>query len=252
MKNIFLILFLIVLSQGCSSKKNSDGVPAGALAIFDAANVLNTGAIPSPGCANTNWANTENSSQIGVINCTGADGLAGSGLAATPYRMVFNGVGTSIITNVSIQPATAPEATWIVWVNPSNISSFQHVLSIDDRLGSYNRALVINSSDWEVFNGTGSFNAVAADPNTWQQIVVVFTPTNIILYKNGTPVSYGLAPTIHNTTQSLNIGKSAGGNFDYFQGAIAWVGIYQRALTQTEITNSCKAMMVRFTGVLCN
>lgn len=252
MKKLLLILCLSILFHGCSSK-NGNTLTAGAVAVFDAANVLGNGTIPALGCANTTWNNLQNTSQAGVINCSSGDGLAGTGTAADPYRMIFNGTSTSVITNVISQAATYPDATWVVWVNPTNISSLQSILSIDDHLGSYNRALVIDSSsNWGAYKGTGIFSAATADANTWQHMVVVFSANNITVYKNGTPVSLGVAPTIRNTSHTLSIGKSAGGNFEFFQGAIAWIAVYPRAMTQAEVTSSCQSLMGRFTGVLCN
>lgn len=254
-KIVQTLFFLIVLSifQACSKVNGIlSGTPSGAIAIFDADDVSGNGTIPAPGCSFSNWINSILSSQNATISCLFGGGFAGTGIFTSPYRIEFNGVSTYVATTINAQPVVMPESTWIVWVNPSALLP-SHILSIDDHVGSFNRALVIQNSNWSVFTGTNTtFEAIGADINSWQQIAVVFTASNIILYKNGTPYSFGSAPTIKTTAQTFTIGKSAGGSFDFFSGAINWIGLYPRALTPTEISNSCRALANRFDAVICN
>lgn len=257
MKTISTFIVLILIStwlQGCSVSKGtgSTSVPAGASATFDALNISGNHTIPTGGCSIATWVNTINSNQNGTLDCAGGGGFSGTGIATNPYRVEFNGTSTKVATNINLQPNTIPSTTWIIWVYPTS-TSFQQVLSIDDHMGAYNRSLVIQNSNWAAYTGTTtSFEATSVDLNTWQQIALVYTANNIILYKNGTAFSRGSAPTINNTANTLAIGRSGGGLFDFFQGAIAWISIYPRALSQTEISSTCNALVARFNGVLCN
>lgn len=253
--NLVFLGFLIIFSSiSCSNNKgdSSQSLPGGASATFDAENPNGDRSVPNAGCSITTWVNSINSSQNGIIDCAQGGGFAGSGIFTSPYRFEFNGTSTSIGTTVNAQPSTMPSATWIAWVNPGNLN-FQHILSIDDHSGSYNRSLLIQNSNWSAFTGTNTtFEATSADMNTWQHIAVVYTPTTVTLYKNGTPYTFGGTPAVVNTSQTIAIGRSGAGGFDYFNGSIAWVAVYPRALAKGEITSSCKALANRFDAVICN
>lgn len=256
MKKIVQAIFFLTLCSvilGCSKVDSIiSAIPSGATAIFDADDVAGNGTIPAAGCSFSTWINTVFNSQNGTLSCNFGGGFAGTGIFTSPYRIEFNGNSTYVATSINAQPNVMPESTWIAWVNPSSLIS-GHILSIDNHAGAFNRALLIQNSNWSVFTGTATtFEAVAADVNSWQQIAVVFTASSIKLYKNGTPYSFGSAPTVNSTIQTFTIGKSAGGSFDYFTGSLNWVALYPRALTQTEITNSCKALANRFDAVICN
>jgi hypothetical protein len=252
-----LSTFLIVLIGfllGCSpGHKPTSILPGGAIATFDANNVLGNGTIPNVGCANTTWVNLDNSSKNGTIACSAGGGYAGMGSVIDPRRMEFNGTDISVATAISATPADMPSSTWIIWAYPTSVNvTPQQLLSIKNTAGIVNRAVVLDSSYWSVYTGGSVFNAVAADGNTWQHIAVVFTPTDITLYKNGNAFNYGLAPVITNNAQPFTIGRSASGNVDFYQGSIGWVAIYPRALTPTEISNSCNQLASRYYGAICN
>lgn len=248
----FIVLFAILL--GCSSGHKVQSIlPGGASAIFDANNILGNGSFPSAGCANTTWVNLENSAKNGTITCTPGGGYAGVGSVIDPRRMEFNGTDISVSTAISATPADMPSSTWIIWAYPTSVNvTPQQLLSIKNSTGLVNRAVVLDNSNWSVYTGGAVFNAVSADGNAWQHIAVVFTPTDITLYKNGNAFNYGAAPIITNNAQPFTIGKSAGGNVDFYQGSIGWIAVYPRALTQAEITNSCNQLASRYYGAICN
>lgn len=249
--NILFISLFILLAACSSGNDSSKTLPSGASAVFDAENPSGNRSIPATGCSLSTWVNTANTSANGTIDCSLGGGYAGNGIFTSPYRFEFNGTSTTINTSVNAQPSAMTTTTWIVWVNPSSLN-FSHILSIDNHLGAFNRSLVIQNSNWSAFTGTNTtFEGPAADMNSWQHIAVVYKQTGITIYKNGTGVSYNVAPTINNTAQTLAIGHSAGGGFDYFAGAIAWVGIYPRELSAAEIKSSCRALANRFDAVVC-
>lgn len=252
-----LLLASIALLSACAIKKEDTLVPAGSVAIFDAASMLGPNSIPTSGCTTSTWVNLSNANLTGAFTCygnSGFEGFEGTGKQVSPYRVTFNGVTTSVSTTINQQPASAPNVTWIIWVYPTNTTTLptQSLMSIDDHLGSYNRALLINNGMFTVYNGTGSFSPIAATANTWQQIVVTFSETNITLYKNNIAYPMPGTPTLKSTTQTLNIGRSGAGNFDLFQGSIAWVGVYNRILNAKEIQDSCTGLVSRFPGAVCN
>ncbi|MBY0415555.1 MAG: LamG domain-containing protein [Bdellovibrionales bacterium] len=256
-KFIFIILVLILtlaaLIQGCAQKENKL-IPKDANAIFDAENMLGLNSIPTTGCTTTSWVNLVNSAFNGAFTCiNGNSGFEGNGSTTLPYKVTFNGSGTYVSTNIDQQPTNQESVTWIIWVYPTDLTlATQSLLSIDDHNGAYNRALLINNGMFTVYNGVGSFSPVAATLNTWQQIVVTFTPSSITLYKNNQAFPMGFAPVIKNTAQTLQIGKSGAGSFDFFKGSIAWIGLFNRALTAKEIKDSCTSLVNKFAGAACS
>jgi hypothetical protein len=247
------ILLIIILFQGCSKGHDVRSlIPAGATATFDANNILGNGTYPTLGCANTSWVNLENNTKNGTIACTSGGGYAGIGSLIDPRRVVFNGTDISVATSINAQPSVMPSSTWIIWAYPTNMNDPQQLLSIDSNTGITNRALALDNGSWSVYTGAGDFIATTADGNAWQQIAVVFTPTSITLYKNGNAFSHGLGIVTTNTIQNFTIGKSAGANVDFYEGAIGWIAVYPRALTPEEISNSCKQLAYRYNGAFCN
>lgn len=255
MKNLILFVFLLSLLTSCSNSSgggSSKSLPGGSTATFDAENANGDRSIPSTGCSISTWVNTSNNSLNGNLDCSFGGGFAGNGIFTSPYRFEFNGTSTVVTTNINPQPNTMSSTTWMAWVYPTS-TTLQHVLSIDNHSGAFNRALVIQNSNWSAFTGTStSFESHSVDLNQWQHVAVVYTPSGITVYKNGTAASSGSAPTINNTAQTFTIGRSAAGGWDYFQGAIAWVAVYPRELGKNEIQSSCRALANRFDAILCD
>nr|BDT29911.1 LamG domain-containing protein [Bacteriovorax sp. HI3] len=255
MKKLILSVFLLSLITSCSNSSgsgSSKSLPGGASATFDAENANGDRSIPSTGCSISTWVNTSNSALNGSLDCSMGGGFAGNGIFTSPYRFEFNGTSTVVTTSINARPSALSSTTWMAWVYPTS-TTFQHVLSIDNHSGSYNRALVIQNSNWSAFTGTSTtFESHSIDVNQWQHIAVVYTPSGITVYKNGTASSYGSAPTINNVANTFTIGRSAGGAWDYFQGSIAWVAVYPRELGKSEIQSACRALANRFDAIVCD
>ena len=226
-------------------------LPTGASMILDAYDFSGNSTNPASACAVTTWADKSGNGNNGTLTC-GTGGFTGAGNQASPFAVNFDGANTGVTTSLNVQAAAMPNSTWIAWVNPSN-TSLQHIMSADNHAGAFNRSLVINSGSFEAFTGTATnFTGTTIDQSQWQQIAVVYTPTDIIIYKNAAPFARGTAPTIQATAQTFTIGRSAGGAFDFFSGAINWVAVYPRALTAVEISVACKAVQLRFNLSSCN
>lgn len=252
MKQVFLIILGLNFLHSCGGNRESN-IPAGASLIFDAS-TINSVSSPTGTCNVTSWIDSSGSGNTGTINCAGGGGFSGTGIPTDPNRIIFNGNSTFISTPLNAQPNTMLNSTWIIWVKPTT-TGFSHILSIDDHAGTFNRSLVIDNTtaDYGVFNRfNNTWITTAVDLGAWQFLAVVFTPTNLLFYKNGSSANFGNPPSYNSTIQTLTIGRSAGGPFDYFNGAIAWVAVYPRALSSSEIMNSCQALLPRFSGASCN
>lgn len=148
----------------------------------------------------------------------------------------FDGSSHYLSTTVDGQPSALPYTTWEAWVYPTrlNHSSRQQIFSIDS--GGYGRSVLIESgsSEFGVFTGSGVWRPTTATANEWQHIAVVFTPTNVLFYRNGVEFSYGQAPALRDSSLKLTIGRNPGYG-EFFQGMIDEPAIHQRILDSSEI-----------------
>jgi hypothetical protein len=254
MKKIhFTFLFLILqLSLSCSIKNTLD-IPEGASLLLDA-DTLTGASSPTGSCGFTNWSDVSGNSNNATINCAGGGGFAGSRTPADPNRIVFNGTSTYVSTSLNAQSNAMANTTWMAWIKPTN-TNFSHVLSIDNHAGAFNRSLIIDNttSEYGVFNRfNNTWLTSPVDTGSWQFVAVTFSATDLTFYKNGTTYIFGNAPAYSNTAQTFTVGRSAGGAFDFFQGEIAWVAVYPRVLSSTEINTTCRALVTRYAGANCN
>ncbi len=95
-------------------------------------------------------------------------------------------------------------------------------------------------------NGTSQTFVVSNAPlplNTWINIIAVKTPTNISLYRNGVlEQTTNTTLTLINSSEPLYIGKEFTNTapvdwYRWFKGKADDIGIWNRALTQQEVTN---------------
>jgi hypothetical protein len=99
--------------------------------------------------------------------------------------------------------------------------------------------------------GNGTTNIAATDPNTslnqWNYVVATYDGSLIKLYRNGILVQSssqsGNLPNVTNTPIYIAAGNSAA---RYWNGLIANVHFYNRALTSTEILQNYNAHKSRF------
>lgn len=236
-----------------SSKAASGGsqvsIPSGASLIFDMKSLAGSGS-----CTTTSLNDDSGGGNTGTLHCASGGGFAGTGTSADPYRVNFDGAHTYISTNFDAQSGTLPATTWLAWMRPSN-TNFSHVLSLDNHGGAFNRALVIDngSGQYGVFHPSTTWTSgLSVSTGQWELVAVVFTATDITLYRGGSNADFGSAPSYVDTVQKFTIGRSAGGSFDYFTGDIGWVGVYPRALSASEINQVCLALQSRYAGSSCN
>lgn len=248
----YSLLLLIFLINACT-QNNVPPIPSGASLILDA-DTLSGPSTPSGSCSFTTFPDSSGNGKNATINCDAGGGFAGTKTQSDPNRIVFNGSSTFISTPLNTQSDVMPNATWVAWVKPAS-TNFSHIFSIDDHGGAFNRALIIDNTtaDYGVFNRFNStWITTAVDIGSWQFVAVTFSPTDLTFHKNGTTALLGNAPSYTVTPQSFTVGRSAGGPFDYFSGAIAWLAVYPRVLNPTEINSACRALLTRFAGATCN
>lgn len=193
--------------------------------------------------------------------------LSGNGLNGTMSNITFtspyftyNGSSSqiAIADNTLLEPGTG-DWTMEVWVNQS-VSGNDVVLGKFDTGGlsqdvSYSIRTTGTNYYAQIGSGTGSGATLFANSttvtgaiNTWYQLVFVFinvASNSLLTYVNGgSPignVSHSL-PNILNTTANLYIGSYNNGEYaQWFDGKIGITRLYNRALSQAEVTQNYNA-----------
>jgi hypothetical protein len=84
------------------------------------------------------------------------------------------------------------------------------------------------------YNNDLTVSAAPYADNNWHHLVVTFDGANMVLYIDGTSKNTG-AKTLATGTSGINIGRAINGT-NYYTGNLDEVGIWNRALSQGEIT----------------
>ncbi len=148
----------------------------------------------------------------------------------------FQIVNTGATATIPSLPAGATPRTISFWVKMNVIdSSYNYFYSY----GSNQYLVYFNPST--VYHYETSVNHATTTStliNIWYHFVFSYDGTNSRIYRNGVLLSTQAASFNTNTTNQLfRLGLTGLGGVGYFNGAIDDLKIYNRALTQTEITN---------------
>jgi hypothetical protein len=132
------------------------------------------------------------------------------------------------------------------WANTNTISgNYSWIISYGNATGGQSRFLGINGSTY-YFGGYGDDITASGVPlNTWFNIVGVYTGTNALMYINGVLVAGPTAKTWNTTANTSQIGRQTNGA-EFWNGTIANVTVYNRALTAAEIQQNFNALRGRF------
>lgn len=146
----------------------------------------------------------------------------------------FNGNGDYI----DIPAINIPNAiTVAAWVYSDNFVQNGSVVTKNPVNTQW--ALFFDSDGYLKWRGGGIGNTVmcAAPANkNWHHIVGKQEGTAGSLYVDGVLRASGTLPAIGNAPSSINIGRFEGGSYYYFSGRLDEVRIYNRALSDTEIS----------------
>ena len=83
--------------------------------------------------------------------------------------------------------------------------------------------------------------------NTWYHIVIIYDgTTNHYIYINGVQVGISATPTLNTTNTPIYIGPAVTTTWGAFDGKIAALRIYNRALTLSDVTTNYNALKTRF------
>ena len=142
------------------------------------------------------------------------------------------------------------------WINPSLVTGNQYICGTWNDGASLRTYLLYlagaNSNFYLSHDGVGSpvvTNLTSLIVNNWYYVVGTFNNTTAKIYTNGyldcTPLS--TAGNLFFTNNSFYAGAgTGGGSFIYFNGSIANIQVYNRALSDAEVFQNYCATKARF------
>jgi type II secretory pathway pseudopilin PulG len=182
------------------------------------------------GDANDDWAN-KNGTVTGAVLTTGVDGLANSAYS-------FDGTGDYV--NLGNSSSLTPQGnfTYSLWIKPSTLqrggNNYAGILAkgsiLDIRIRPDGIILYYTSGmsdNWVIGGGSSLFNG------NWHNIVFSYNGTHKKVYIDGSLFnSRAITGSLGTNTNDFFIGS----NTENYTGLMDEVKVYDRALTQTEVT----------------
>lgn len=204
-----------------------------------------------PGTGST-WFDVSGNGNNGTL--TNAPGYGVSDAAA----FSFNGVDQDVVLpSTTMLSSGATVSGWMTipdWTTAKTskgrvfirgTSTFLNMIAIYN--GGYSFETATNSNPYEIANRTtGNVTSSSIAANAWFNLVIVFDDGVFTGYINS--VQTGTAAIANNLVFN-NIGSGSGFSTsypEYFKGRIALFSVYNRALSQSEVSQNYDAMRVRF------
>ena len=258
MKKIYTLLFLIValnlnaqrIMFGRQNNYVGPVVPAapsivtnGLVFNVDAANTTSysgTGNVWSD-LRGTNNINFYSSSSYNVnANPTFSSDGGGS--------LVTTGIFGRSIANSGITGSVARSME--AWVKFNSVAA-NAVISIGGQTPPANGVLyelmAYSNNAIEHYWGDFTRSSTVLATNTWYHIVIIYDgTTNHYIYINGVQVGISATPTLNTTNTPIYIGPAVTTTWGAFDGKIAALRIYNRALTLSDVTTNYNALKTRF------
>ena len=196
---------------------------------------LDAGNVKSYVSGSTSWLDLTPNQNVGTLT-NGPTFNTGSG-----GSIVFDGVNDYL--NLG-NPSTLNILNFTVcaWAKSSTFTNYQNIIFKGTTTGQYGIALN-SSGDWTIQPNTG-FTGDILSLNTWNFFVGTYNGTQITAYRNGVQKQqYSIAQSYFGSI--ITVGTDTV-NSRYFNGNIAQVSIYNRALSATEILQNYNATKTRF------
>jgi hypothetical protein len=160
----------------------------------------------------------------------------------------FNGSTdyVDLTANFGEGATTGAPFTWAMWFQPDTVTGNQQIL------GRYNGTQLMQiglgnsnvgaSYGVSPFDGTGG--GTAASIGTWMHVALTFSTTGVgIAYVNGSATPDDENPTgSFAAATAYNIGRRGGDGLEDFDGKVAEVAYWNRALSAAEIASLAKGL----------
>jgi hypothetical protein len=206
---------------------------------------MEVGSLPS------RFINGTRSNTQAILDLTKRNTITATSLTyASNGAFSFNGSSNYIDGGNSSVLDVGNNITVNCWFFVNSTSSYQPIVA---------KVLSDFSSGWEIANSSGTFRVTLRPSATqinivsgtltignWYMGTMTFDNTTARLYLNGVEVgsSSSGGPVTLNSSQSLNIGRRI--HEQYYNGNIAQVSIYSRALTAAEVLQNFNALRGRY------
>ncbi len=142
-------------------------------------------------------------------------------------------------TNNSLQTANG-DRTIAAWVKPSTLSAGNMTIAGwgNDSGGLLSEIMILGTTGRIQFHGNGAdiTSTTSIVINTWSYVVYTLTGGTVRFYINGSLDATTGSVTLNTSTVNCKIGRQPDFNGQYFRGLIEQVGIWSRALSQSEVT----------------
>ena len=212
---------------------------------------------PFNGNANDESGNGNNGTVTGATLSNDRFGINGKA-----YN--FNGINNKI-TVPSNSQFINNDITISVWLNLNSIDATgrQYLVVGSNSNAMWSCAYRPSYYQFVKNQGCGTVNAIESTSQTvinqWVHLCYVINSTTVKIYKNGSLLSTNASIPLSNSCSNfaLNMGFDIFGGSEYLNGKLDDIGIWNRALTQQEITNlynsvgsnECLTLVIN-TGVL--
>ena len=238
-------------------------VTSGLVLNLDAANANQALRPYTNGCASTDlsWFDLSSSALTGSLTnfatCGTTAGWNGAGISTDSYRLNFDGTDDYVNVIDSSTLRMVGGGTISMWVNPTTLKSYGNLIWKANFPSNGYGIITLSNGDvqWQVAPNASNpaMGAGTLVNGSWAHITVTHdSGSNVVMYKNGAALTTATAVgSVISGTSNLNIGGDTN-NTRYFNGIIATVMMYNRVLSQAEISQNCKAQQSRYSGVTCN
>ena len=182
----------------------------------------------------TTWTDLSGRGNNGtLVNGVGYNGSNGGSLS-------FDGVNDYV--NCGNPSISVGKITVSAWVKISTLNITQHI--VDSSSNSWHLAVLGTNRPYLWNDSTYHQSSQVLLSNTWYMLTGVQSSTSDI-YVNGV-LSQSISDNRNVTTNNVNIGRWQSNGLRLFNGNIAQVSIYNRALTAEEIQQNFNALRGRF------
>jgi len=159
--------------------------------------------------------------------------------------LVTTGIFGKSINNSGITGSVARSME--AWVKFNSVAA-NAVISIGGQAGSQLYELMAYSNNLiEHYWGNFTQSSTVLATNTWYHIVIIYDgTTNHYIYINGVQVGISATPTLNTSNTPIYIGPAVTTTWGAFDGKIAALRIYNRALSSSDVTNNFNVLKIRF------
>ena len=196
--------------------------------------------ISYPG-SGTSWTDLSGNSNNGTLT-NGPTFNSGNG-----GSIVFDGSNDYVALGTSGFSFGSSAGTLSGWARATTaaVSNGYWIISYGSATTSQSRFIGIYNQTYYFGGYSNDITASGVQLNTWFNMVGVYDGTNASMYINGVLVSGPTAKTWNTISNNAQIGRQTNGG-EYWNGNIAQVSIYNRALTASEILQNYNATKGRF------